>query len=152
MKPFRLVQVLAYRERTEATMQQQYADLVAQVLMGITKLQALTAEQQRLAGRLTMMQQSGQWDAPSVDATLRYFERLNARVQEQIAEVDRLEQAKELARLSLVSAAQDHEVIERLKDRHDQRQLQEDDRREVKEADSMTAARAIWRNHQHPQG
>lgn len=143
-KPFRLRKVLAYRARLEQEQIGAVAQARAATSSARAALEALRTRRRESHAEALAARQG----ALAVDAAAReafYDDALSAAIDAQELSVQATERAQQAAETELLQRRQERRALETLRDRHEERERERDQRREAALNDEVAMARAARR-------
>jgi len=138
---FKLQSVLDYREQIVDLRQGELVELEQKLQAEQLVLAALRERIADLADDIRESQEAGNLNCTELNYKLAYMEQLEEREEAQVARVQECRRLREAKRLELMQAAQDKQVLEKLKDRHLEEQRAEELYRENQMLDEISVVR-----------
>lgn len=134
---FRLEVILTHRKRVEDEKAGALGRATQMRLQAEAALQAVVDEHAALLERRAALQASGQFTAMDLEEYVRYAMSLQAKEKERRRHLDRELRAEEIARQELVTARQEREILDRLKQNQQLAYLKELDAADMKLIDEL---------------
>ena len=138
---FQLQSVLDYREQIVDLRQGELAELENRLQAERQVLATLRQRIADLAACISQEQQAGGLNCDDLNYKTAYMEQLEAREEAQIERVRECRLVREAKRQELMQAAQDKQVLEKLKERHLEQQRAEELHREGQALDEINVVR-----------
>jgi flagellar FliJ protein len=147
MANFRLQTVLELKQRLEDAQQQELANLAQQRLQAEEALRLLAQQQHEQEEALATRVRRGQLHADEVGSALAYIEGVRISITAQRDHTSALELRIRESRERLAELARERQVLEKLRDRHNEAEAVEETRRDQRAADELVSqryARKAW--------
>jgi flagellar protein FliJ len=140
---FQLQSVLDYREQIVDLRQSELAELESRLQAERLVLISLRQRIADLADGIRIVQQGGGLNCDDLSYKMAYLEQLESRETAQIARVRECRQERDAKRQELMQAAQDKQVIEKLKERRLEQRRAEELHREGQVLDEISVVRFL---------
>jgi len=138
---FQLQSVLDYREQIVDLRQGELVELEQKLQAEQLVLAALRERMADLADDIRESQQAGNLNCTEMNYKLAYLEQLEEREAAQVICVQECRELRDAKRLELMQAAQDKQVLDKLKNRHLEQQRAEELYQEGKTLDEISVVR-----------
>lgn len=142
MSAFRLQRVLDYRRRREEEMQQRHGAAVRARVEAEVRLTALIAEERRRREELGAKLGGGHIDAGDVQKLGLLIDAAGRAITSQREEVARRAAFEEEERARLAAAVSERKALDKLRERHDERERVEQNRRDALLLEEINATRS----------